>query len=158
MLKKCPKCKIKKDTIEFSKHKSRYDGLSSWCKHCKSIATKNWRINNKKKSQKNKRTYYKKNLSKIRNNTYIRLYGITLNDYNKMLKEQKLRCYICNKPQSMLKQRLSIDHNHQTGHIRGLLCGYCNGRLLRHLRDNKVRAKGLIKYLTKALIEDNNWE
>lgn len=59
-------------------------------------------------------------------------YGLTLEDYNQMLAAQNGKCAICNEDQSKQKRRLSIDHNHQTGQIRGLLCINCNvglGRL-----------------------------
>ena len=40
------------------------------------------------------------------------------------------QCAICKKPGSAFKKRLSVDHNHRSGRIRGLLCYYCNRRLV----------------------------
>ena len=85
-----------------------------------------------------------------------RRYGITNDDYNKMLKEQGGGCFICgNKPKE--GKYLQVDHNHKTGFVRGLLCYYCNRYYVRKM-DGKARVKGLIKYLNKALKEDRNWK
>lgn len=56
----------------------------------------------------------------------FRQYGITIEDYNRMFDHQKGRCAICKKHQSELNKRLHIDHNHDTGKVRGLLCSWCN--------------------------------
>lgn len=36
------------------------------------------------------------------------------------------KCAICNRPRKDFKNKLSVDHSHKTGRIRGLLCFYCN--------------------------------
>lgn len=56
-------------------------------------------------------------------------YGISLADYERMLAQQKGRCAICGDPPG--KNRLAVDHNHQTGAVRGLLCVRCNTSLER---------------------------
>ena len=53
-------------------------------------------------------------------------YKITVEDYDKKLKEQNYCCVICNKHRDKFKRNLSVDHNHKTGEIRGLLCVICN--------------------------------
>jgi hypothetical protein len=52
------------------------------------------------------------------------LYGITDDDYRQLLIEQKGVCAICGSNRT--KKGLTIDHDHATGIIRGLLCGKCN--------------------------------
>jgi hypothetical protein len=54
-------------------------------------------------------------------------YGLTPEDYDAKLAEQGGVCAICGK--SPTKRRLHIDHCHETGRIRGLLCTGCNTRL-----------------------------
>ncbi|HXB13569.1 MAG TPA: endonuclease VII domain-containing protein [Bacteroidia bacterium] len=49
-------------------------------------------------------------------------YGITLQDRQKMITEQDGCCAICNEPMESPR----IDHCHDRGHVRGLLCGNCN--------------------------------
>lgn len=56
-------------------------------------------------------------------------YGITVQDYNKMFEEQGGRCKICGRHQSVLEKRLNVDHDHVTGNVRSLLCGFCNTAL-----------------------------
>ena len=54
-------------------------------------------------------------------------YGITLEEYEAMLTEQGGVCAICGLPENdRYKRRLSVDHDHETGAIRGLLCHMCN--------------------------------
>lgn len=50
--------------------------------------------------------------------------GITVSDYDRMFVEQHGVCAICEQPE--LTRRLSVDHNHATGKVRGLLCHRCN--------------------------------
>jgi hypothetical protein len=54
-------------------------------------------------------------------------YGITLNQYNEMLRNQKGKCKLCKKI-----KRLVVEHNHENGKVRGLTCDRCN-QLLGHL-------------------------
>lgn len=56
-------------------------------------------------------------------NTWSR-YGITYAEYEEMVQEQGGRCLLCGR-----KQKLCIDHDHESGEIRGLLCRICNSRL-----------------------------
>lgn len=80
-----------------------------------------------------------------KNQVLKRFYGINLQEYNKMLKNQQGTCKICNsKPK--YKKSLSVDHCHKTGKVRGLLCGDCNTGLGK-FRDNIDSLKNAIKYL-----------
>lgn len=54
-------------------------------------------------------------------------FNITLDDYKKMLSEQKNLCKICNKIDKV--RNLAVDHCHKTNKIRGLLCSKCNTSL-----------------------------
>lgn len=44
----------------------------------------------------------------------------------KMSDLQEAKCAICNRHESKFKRRLSVDHRHSDGLVRGLLCFYCN--------------------------------
>ena len=85
-------------------------------------------------------------------------YGITLEQFDNMLIEQGFRCAICGKHQKDYPRNFSVDHNHKTLFVRGLLCAYCNGLVLKYLGDNKKRAEGIVKYLTRALGKDPGWQ
>lgn len=64
-----------------------------------------------------------------------RIYGITLNQYAELLERQEGGCALCTKRPSEEGQSLAIDHDHSTGEIRGLLCRYCNHRVIGRHRD-----------------------
>jgi len=85
-------------------------------------------------------------------------YGITLKQYYKMLKAQNYKCVICGKEHETCKYGLCVDHNHKTGRVRGLLCMYCNRKVVGRIGDDKKRMRGLIKYISKQLVEDTKWK
>jgi hypothetical protein len=55
-----------------------------------------------------------------------RLYNITADKYDEILKEQNGSCAICGKSTTEFKRRLAVDHDHGSGKVRGLLCTNCN--------------------------------
>lgn len=62
-------------------------------------------------------------------------YGITGEQYWALYQFQNGRCWICQRATGKTK-RLAVDHDHETGEVRGLLCGRCNHDVLGHLRDD----------------------
>jgi DNA-directed RNA polymerase subunit RPC12/RpoP len=89
---------------------------------------------------------------KYNRNKYLKKkYGISLKQYKGMLKRQGYKCAICGKHQKDEKRNFAVDHCHKTKLIRGILCNYCNSRLLKYLGDDLIRAKGLMEYLKKWL-------
>lgn len=86
-------------------------------------------------------------------------YGITLEEYNQILEKQKGCCAICGRHQSethksrwKCKLSLSVDHNHITRQIRGLLCGTCN-RAIGSLKVDELGdelLKKAIDYINRA--------
>ena len=57
--------------------------------------------------------------------------GITEAEYSALLAQQGRRCAICGQ-QCATGRRLAVDHDHQTGRVRGLLCFRCNTSLARY--------------------------
>lgn len=112
----CTKCKVPKPISKFHKNTGKKSGLQSWCILCR--------------RQDNQR-YYKENKQKVREKKLKFLYnGFTLKDYDKLLRSQRGKCAICGAKYAVngraKKGPLYVDHNHQTGRIRGLLCARCN--------------------------------
>jgi len=64
-----------------------------------------------------------------------RKFGITLAQYDELLEQQGGRCAICSKSPDKEGQSLAVDHDHNSGEIRGLLCRYCNHRIIGRHRD-----------------------
>ena len=151
--KKCSDCKVKKPISDFSKHKQHKDGLHSWCKNCLSKRNKTyqkkWRDSGKANITRNK--WYENNRDKY-NQMHLksrlkRHYNLTLQQFNQMLEQQKGVCAICRQPETFKNRKyLTIDHNHQTGKIRGLLCHNCN-LLLGHSKENLATLYAAISYL-----------
>lgn len=88
-----------------------------------------------------------KNKDRYRNTRLKFNYGITLEDYNEMFEEQNGCCKICNKHQTEFKISLHVDHSHETGIIRGLLCGPCN-QALGMLKENPITIKNMLEYIS----------
>lgn len=91
----------------------------------------------KKRRQENPEYYSKKamewskaNREKVllssKKNWYKTKYGITLEEYNQKLESQQYCCAICKQHESNFARKLAVDHNHETGQIRDLLCPKCN--------------------------------
>jgi hypothetical protein len=77
--------------------------------------------------------------------------GITLQEYDKLLKQQEMVCAICKRVETRKNANgstwsLSVDHCHTTGVIRGLLCGRCNTGLGMFL-DDPTLLENAISYL-----------
>ena len=100
LTKRCPDCGETKPRSAYYKEKARRDGLQGYCKSCRDV--------------------------QIRRNDLRRKYGITEDDYDEMYRAQRGCCSICGAHQSTLNRRLSVDHDHDSGDVRALLCGHCN--------------------------------
>ena len=116
LTKRCYRCKQILAANCFSANSSRPLGLASACKEC---------------SKKSRREAYARDKQKVKNkveiNRRIRKYGLTPEVYQELLDYQNYKCGICLKPFIEIeKRKVSIDHNHKTGAVRGLLCILCN--------------------------------
>ena len=132
-MKICSKCKELKPMDNFHNDISKRDKKHSQCKSCHSnriklkrktniewvraerIKSKEYRINN---SEQFKKT--------IRNSTLKKKYGINIEQYNEIFKNQGYVCAICGSDKPRGYGRMCVDHNHLTGKIRGILCQPCN--------------------------------
>lgn len=124
MSKVCSKCEKRKSVEEFYGHKGHKDGLSSQCKICDLKKSKQEYQKNKERRRKQRNSPIGK---KHKRNIGLKTkFGITLDNYNQMFIEQNGCCAVCGKHQSKFQRRLAVDHNHETGKVRGLLCPNCN--------------------------------
>ena len=96
-----------------------------------------------------KRRYAANPVKFRRKRTHFHRYGITVEDYDRMYAEQNGRCAICGLHQSQQQRRLHVDHDHETGEVRGLLCMNCNS-LLGHACDEVPTLLGAIQYLQRS--------
>lgn len=153
-----------------------YDSSIRGCPICKKESRRRWYLKNREykldrnkrwnESNKDKRKSYAeqnriKNKDKlklykesrkdiIKNSNLLRNYNITLVEYNKMVDNQQNSCAICGCSGEKCKyKQLSVDHNHSTGIVRGLLCNRCN-MALGLIDDSIETAKSIIMYLSRG--------
>jgi len=149
-MKTCTKCTQYKPFREFSRDKTSKDGHSYYCKPCAQTASSKWYVENKstidwldKWGWYLKRYWPEKNRKEA-----IQAYFI-------MLEKQNNVCKICNKPETFMTsnstkiRKLSVDHCHKTGKVRGLLCNRCN-KGLGQFEDNIDLLEKSLMYLKEA--------
>lgn len=130
MIKVCSKCNIEKPLNNFGVNRATKDGFQYHCKKCINLYAK--------------RIY----TPEYRADKNLRLkFGMTLEDYDSMLEQQDGKCAICKSEDSKGK-RFSVDHNHKTGEVRGLLCNPCNAAL-GLLKDSPEIINSAKEYLLK---------
>lgn len=145
MEKICKRCETAKNLSDFKKKKSGKFGITAICKSCEKKIRSSEEYRSKERSRINANTelkekrnkdsnlWKKKNKSKnfkTQKNWFLKkLYGITLEQYNLMFTSQEGKCAICERHQSILQNSLAVDHNHDNGEIRKLLCSDCNTAL-----------------------------
>lgn len=104
------------------------------------IRARKWALNNPDKAK------------LIERKNRLKKYGITVEIYDEMFKNQNGVCAICLKPELMkckgTTRGLSVDHNHTTGEVRQLLCDNCN-KAIGLLKDSSLLAQNVMNYLIK---------
>src|SRR5689334_107325 len=100
------------------------------------------------------REYRKKNPDVFRKIDLKKKFGLSWEQYQQMLRDANGVCEICKQPELKTDYRtnrvlnLSIDHDHSTGAIRGLLCMDCN-RAIGMFQDSKEFLLNAVAYLQK---------
>jgi 5-methylcytosine-specific restriction endonuclease McrA len=131
----CRDCKVEKASSEFPKAKRNQDGLHTYCRSCNNARTV-------------KSPSYKESVRKAH---LKRKYKITPEQYTKMFEAQNGVCAICREPEKDYREYLSVDHDHATSKVRGLLCHDCNLGLGKFKDDtNKLRMAIMYLDLTKT--------
>lgn len=96
--------------------------------------------------------YRDKNRSYLSAKERERKFGIDLATYSAMIAAQDNKCAICRKPETATRlgkvKALSVDHDHKTGKVRGLLCSDCNTGIGK-LGEDRSRLISAIQYLDK---------
>jgi len=140
-VKKCSKCKEKKNLSEFTKNRRQKDGLSNYCKICDNKRKAIWRLKSKSQIKK----YAKKYHAKQR--------GFTVAEREQFIILRGSCCEICGKARNFSKEFLNtdlcVDHCHITNENKGVLCRPCN-LAAGSLDDNSDRAFKLWKYLERT--------
>lgn len=151
--KPCSDCGEEKAVSQFNKQPGMQDGLRSRCRACESKRFKTYYYSNLQTQRARDRKRYPTEREMRHNAHYKRKYGITIEEYQEMLKQQNGVCAICQQPEKVTWKGqeipLAVDHCHITGKVRGLLCNRCN-RVLSLFDDDIVIMRSAIEYLRSA--------
>lgn len=105
-----------------------------------------------RKEMKDGRRVYRMSKDAQRHYGLKRYYGLTGEEYGRMLAEQKGVCAICQQPETAMfngvPKVLHVDHCHKTDRIRALLCGTCNA-MLGHAKEDPAILRAAADYLEK---------
>lgn len=154
-MKNCSACKIEKPLIEFREYnRPNCHFFSHQCKACLAEYKRAWvRANFEKDNERNKE-YNKRNARRIRGMKLKTEYWPeltweqALDKYEEIKASQGGGCAICKRPETRKGKDLAVDHCHDTGVVRGLLCNGCN-RGLGLLGDTVGKVTEAVKYLAK---------
>lgn len=156
-MKICSSCRREKPQSDFHKDVSRSDGLSNRCKRCRCKYPETiqkrcvacgdiFTASGQRKAQK----YCGRTCQQL----HIR-YGIDEYKYEDLLISSNYKCAICGEEEKIVDARtgkiyeLSIDHCHDSGKVRGILCGNCNAGI-GHFKDDIGILKRAILYLENS--------
>lgn len=134
MTKTCSVCNQEKPLEGFYKQAGGRFGVGRQCKSCRNAYRRAYGKAHLEKENQNARNWRAANPKRHLNNVLTLKFGITVEQYEKMFKDQNGACAICDK-QNLNGRRLAVDHDHSTGKIRGLLCDTCN-RGLGYMKDS----------------------
>lgn len=119
-------------------------------------AQRRWRQRHPERNRELQQRYREQNLEKTKlavwRSNLKRKYGISEQQYHALEEEQDGQCPICTTHCLELPERLSVDHDHMTGKVRGLLCRHCN-IALGLMGDGEIglaRLRSAIRYLEAA--------
>lgn len=134
-LRTCRKCGESKPLGFFTKSKRHKDGYRYECKTCCNEYLKKRRDENPEVAQKIREANAKwrvNNPEADKRKYLLRKFNITLEEYKDLLNRQGGVCAICGEKERVVRraksgqEMLAVDHCHETGKIRGLLCFKCN--------------------------------
>ena len=135
--KPCRDCGEVKPLDEFGADKRRPGGKKSYCKPCENARKAAWTKANPDKDAESQRR------RKLKHR-----YGITPEQYEEMLEAQGGRCACCGTDTPGGHGGFHVDHCHDTGEVRGLLCHGCN-TAIGALGDNVDGIWNAMLYLVK---------
>lgn len=130
----CSICKKRRLIKFFCKNMASRDKLNCACKRCVAY----------------RQACKPRTRQQQRHSDLKRQYGITLREYNDLLKKQKGGCALCGKTSKQQGKALAVDHNHKTNKIRGILCSKCNTGI-GMLGDTYAQVAKAAKYLKESL-------
>jgi len=133
----CGKCRKDLPVTEFNKDRARKTGYAWQCKTCRKEYDQGYHAENREK-----------HLEAMRRTAYARRYKMTVEEYDNLFAKQGNCCAVCGTSQGYASKRLAVDHNHDTGEVRGILCDRCN-LVLGKVKDSPELLRDLALYLER---------
>jgi len=162
-VKRCRKCGGDKPLSEFYRQKGRRDGYRNDCKACFSARSKQWYLRNREHAIAQVQAWQRANPERVkatrkaarsrrrpidRDARLRRVFGLSSEQYEAMLAEQGGGCALCRRTPPPGRS-LHVDHHHESGVVRGLLCFSCNAAM-GQLREDKLLIADSIVYLARG--------
>lgn len=164
----CTKCATEKPVAEFAFANKARTYRRGDCRSCQYEGSKRRRLRDPDRWKAYTRKWSKENASKRREASaryrlnhpdkpradHVARYGISVGDYEQMVLAQAGVCAACGEPERRVDprtkrtRRLAIDHCHDTGRVRGLLCTRCN-TTLGVFNEDLVALARLLAYLAE---------
>ncbi len=142
-MKICKHCNLEKPIEEFAWSSKIRGYKKNYCKKCA-----NKMRDNKRKSDSKEKKWLKDKVNKLRRN-----FKLEYKEYLEMIVIQDNKCKICGNEETIkthsmdsIPKHLAVDHCHNTGKIRGLLCMRCN-TILGKVNEDEDLLKKMIHYL-----------
>lgn len=157
--KTCARCREVLPASDFYANSRSSTGLSSWCRPCgrriraesnariRAADPEAWALRRRGYVASYKKRHPERTAESDRRRLLLRKYGITPEEYAARLREQGGGCAIC-ATAPVGGRALDVDHDHDSGRTRELLCSACN-LAIGHLRDRPDLALAAASYLMK---------
>jgi hypothetical protein len=162
-MKRCTKCGVEQPLEHFYRDAGCKDGIRPDCKACfaarakaryartreRDIArVKAWQLENRERHLASQRARHQRpDVKRRERDAYLRrTHGITIDEYDEKLASQGGVCAVCG-AQPRADISLHVDHDHETGRLRSLICFGCNN-VLGNVGEDPARLIALADYLT----------
>lgn len=141
MTKTCCRCKAVLPLAAYNKDSRTRDGARPECIECRRPEKQRYARENSERIKIKSREWQAKNPDKVRASYLKRTYGMTVPEWDAMFAAQDGKCFTC-----LAVGKLVVDHDHETGRVRGLLCSNCNVAL-GMLKDDPAVLRRMADYL-----------
>lgn len=149
----CRRCDVVKAPDDYPVDRGHHTARGQYCKPCSAANTIKYRtVISPELYRARKKASYGRNRQTVRRYKLKVNFGITLEQYREMFAQQDGLCAICRQPEVTDRRGegrvidLSVDHDHDTGVVRRLLCGNCN-RGLGNFQDSLELLEAALLYL-----------
>ena len=148
--KNCRRCNETKPIEQFHRRKASSDGRNRICAACAVAEVNAWNKANPEYHREKAKEYRLRHPGRVADNNLRWRLGVPRGTYDQMLAAQDGRCGICGDTDPGARTtRFHVDHDKETGIVRGLLCARCNTGI-GQLRHSKPILLSAIEYLERT--------